>query len=290
MLTSLGVASIELNYRESRRTDEYGNQFRYRSKVRDQQAARLGDGLGMCFSILCDWLLTIGVRDLSSALRLLPIPSFNMTEFKPCLAITVHGIRTHARWQRVLGEILNDNNIRHRSYDLGHYGVHKFLFNSSREKKVDEFYDFYSRVVQEKRTLLDPEDYSKRPSIVAHSFGSYIVGYCMLKYEEVKFDKIILCGSILPVDFDWFTLFSRDQVNFVRNDYGIRDFWTRIVGRIVLGTGKSGCDGFGFVSTIFSEERFDYFHHSDYFHRNHMRKQKIFPGIRKLVEAYRSCV
>jgi hypothetical protein len=41
-LPELGVVSIELDYRESRRTDEYGNQFRYRSKVRDARGAQAG--------------------------------------------------------------------------------------------------------------------------------------------------------------------------------------------------------------------------------------------------------
>ncbi len=41
-LPALGVASIDLDYRESRRTDEHGNQFKYRAKVRDVHGAQVG--------------------------------------------------------------------------------------------------------------------------------------------------------------------------------------------------------------------------------------------------------
>jgi len=40
-LPQLGLNTLELNYKESKRTDQYGNQFRYRAKVKDTHGAQL---------------------------------------------------------------------------------------------------------------------------------------------------------------------------------------------------------------------------------------------------------
>lgn len=41
-LTTLGLKTLELDYKEKRKSDSFGNQFRYRAEVKDSQNAQLG--------------------------------------------------------------------------------------------------------------------------------------------------------------------------------------------------------------------------------------------------------
>jgi pimeloyl-ACP methyl ester carboxylesterase len=195
--------------------------------------------------------------------------------YKPPVVISIHGIRTDARWQKSLSDTLALHGIMHKTRDFGNYRLHRFLQRRSREKKVDEFYDFYSSVLNNKGYNIDLADYRSRPSIIAHSFGTYIVAYAMQKYSDIKFDKIIFCGSILPADFDWSALIQRDQINFVRNEHSSRDIWTSIVGKVIADAGNSGTHGFRSLSRVISQDSFEYFGHSDYFHERHIESYWI---------------
>ena len=136
----------------------------------------------------------------------------------------------------------------------------------SRSAKVRWFRDTYDDEIKDKSV---PADREHPPSIVAHSFGTYILGNALLKYDWLRFDKVILCGSILPQNFPWDQLIERGQVQSVRNEYGVQDTWSGLVRWFVAGTGPSGRNGFNCTHERLEQERFEYTH-SEYFNKGHM--------------------
>lgn len=203
-----------------------------------------------------------------------------MVDFFPRLVFSIHGIRTKANWQKLLSRILKKENIAYEPYNYGFYGLFKFLFRPSNESMVNKFYEFYSFTISKEKYQISLLSNFERPSIIVHSFGSYILGYCLLKNPDVKFDKIILCGSILPSDFDWATILLREQANAILNEYGVEDIWSKIVGKIVPKTGDSGATGFKVQSIQLLQKRYDYFKHSDYFRGQHISEFWL-PFIKK---------
>lgn len=195
-----------------------------------------------------------------------------MTRAKRSPVILVHGIRTDGEWQKHFADALSDPSVAlpHHTHDFGRFSVWRFMSRRERDRRVDQFYDWYSAIRSRDIARVDRRrDF--RPSVVAHSFGSYIVGHAARKYADMTLGRVIVCGSILPVDFDWATLIARNQLWEVINDYGVMDFWARHAAWLVPDAGQSGARGFELESPLIRNRRFEYHRHSDYFREGHYK-------------------
>lgn len=84
---------------------------------------------------------------------------------------------------------------------------------------------------------------SAKISVIAHSFGTYLIGKIIANNFNVKFDKVIFCGCVLRYNFpfeDYQNRFSADIVNEV----GTKDIWPAMAESVTTGYGSAGTFGF----------------------------------------------
>src|SRR5262249_5972545 len=141
------------------------------------------------------------------------------------------------------------------------------LSKSSRRMKVDWLHRQYENVC--KRTG------NWRPSIVAHSFGTYMIARAIRIYG-LKFDRVIFCGAIVRLSYPRAWATASEKVGAVLNDFGRQDFWAWVAGFVVEDAGGSGYRGFtddakGQVVQIEHKE----FRHGDYFFLTNYRESWI---------------
>jgi hypothetical protein len=178
------------------------------------------------------------------------------------VVISVHGIRTRGDWQKMLTSELNAAGFKHEPLDYGFFRAVQLLIPSRRARQVTWFLNEYTRVSQ------PPE---RKVSVIAHSFGTYIVVGALEQYVEVKLDSIILCGSIVRRDFAWSRLIP-SRVRCVLNDYGRLDSWVKFAEWFILDAGPSGAKGFIDDASGQVQQRFrPRFRHSSYFYRLNYR-------------------
>lgn len=173
--------------------------------------------------------------------------------------LSIHGIRTTGKWQDDLSEALEKHGFRHRPLNFGFFRTLFLLLPWSREKKIKWFLDEYQ---------LKLGSDSVPPSVIAHSFGTYIIASALQQYDLIRFDRVIFCGSIVRRDFDWSHAVSVGQVNNVLNEAGGRDIWCSLVGWVVADAGPSGVSGFQDTAggKVLQLEHKSH-RHSDYFYK-----------------------
>lgn len=187
--------------------------------------------------------------------------------------MSIHGYKSKGKWQDSLAECIKAENLISLPYKYG-YKLFRILPHHIKND-VEKFRDWYFSVVDDATYGLKITEPFHRPSIIAHSLGTWIVAKALMKYPEIKFDKIFLFGSIIPEKFDWFKLILGDQVNSVIYEKAKRDTIAPL-GLIFTGsTRPCGTRGFIQKSSFLKEETFSLFGHSDFNYKAHFKEYII---------------
>lgn len=178
----------------------------------------------------------------------------------------VHGIRTDARWHDEIGGLLRKANPSINPVPIGYgfFDVFSFLLPIPwiRNRLINK--------VASDLTILCKTKSIKHLSVIAHSFGTFLVAYALLRTPNLKIKRLILCGSVIPNDFKWQELRDQldviDPVNFPQviaiNDCGWRDVWPVFAHTITFGYGSSG--RYGFESPLVTNRKHN-LKHSEFF-------------------------
>jgi pimeloyl-ACP methyl ester carboxylesterase len=181
------------------------------------------------------------------------------------VVISLHGIRTRGVWQKELAPELALGGFVPYALDYGPFSALELVRPSSLDKKVKWLVGEYDRI----RAATGCE----RPSVIAHSFGTLQIAHLLRKYSEVIFDKVILAGGIVPVDFPWPDLLDKARVMWVVNEYGGRDWWPHLARFLVPHAGHCGVARFIGSHRALHQLEHAYHGHSDYFFHGHFRYQ-----------------
>jgi len=173
--------------------------------------------------------------------------------------IAVHGIRTFAEWNTAFSDLIRSKT----AYDYRYVSYWPF-------DAVDMFSPFpFWRRTQRKvlSTILSAKN-ANEISILAHSFGTYIVTDILRKYPELQIQHLILCGSVVSRDFPWSEVRSRIK-GVVINDCGTRDIWPALAELLSGSYDATGVVGIGDPA----RDRFHNFGHSGFFAEQFTRTQ-----------------
>ena len=190
----------------------------------------------------------------------------------------IHGIRTQGEWADRVQDVLRSASSRPivRPVRYGYFDVFRFLIPGPwlKQKAFDRVLD---AILSEK-----DRDPNIHVSVIAHSFGAYLIGAVLKQKPYIRLHRLLLCGSVLRESFEWTKDVHPDQLHDVHadgstdskdwcavNDCGLTDIWPIAAKISSLEYGASG--RFGFEDTrIFN--RFFSKKHSDFFTDEHIRK------------------
>ena len=184
--------------------------------------------------------------------------------------LLVHGIRDHGEWQQMIRDVLEESeSVKVFGCKYGYFDVARFLspFETSRKPK--------EHVLRQLRRVKKMYP-TARLTVLAHSFGTYLLTKILMENSDIELWRVILCGSVVKQSFRWDSVSDRiggredvEKRKYIVNDCGTRDIWPILGASAGWGYGPAGANGFGQVDVL---DRFHCGGHSLFFQEAFVRK------------------
>lgn len=151
--------------------------------------------------------------------------------------ILVHGIRTRADWYNDVRNVLVSDGFTVHFTNYDRFDLFRFLLptNFFRNQVRNKIYRQIRAAIQ--------DDQSGEYSIIAHSFGTYIVSHILQNEFDIKLKYVIFSGSVVRYDFP-FEQFSDRFEGSILNEVATKDPWPAIAESMTTGYGSAGTFGF----------------------------------------------
>lgn len=180
--------------------------------------------------------------------------------------LVLHGMNTRGQWQEELSWLIANSYRRMVPIFIYKYGrIRHGVFVRWRQRQLAR--DLSLKM--SKLTETYGAEAASRPDVVAHSFGSWLIGHVLLENPDLAIGRVILAGSILRPDFDWRVLIDRGQVEVVLNHVAGKDRWVPFAHLVIPDAGPSGTLGFEEPRVIHRLE--PSFGHSSFFNEERVR-------------------
>lgn len=154
------------------------------------------------------------------------------------VVLLVHGIRDFALWQSIMRSALEAEGFKVEATNYGRLSLVEFLvpFASFFRKRAAAKICNQIRIVKQNNP-------NAHIFVIAHSFGTYVVAQIMQNEFDIKFHKVIFCGSVVAYHFPFEQLQSRFDQPII-NEVGTKDIWPAIAESLTTGYGSAGTYGF----------------------------------------------
>ncbi len=181
--------------------------------------------------------------------------------------LVLHGMNTQGAWQEEFSWLLSRMYGYSVPVAIYKYGIVRpgVLFRFRMRLLTTKLIEKISTLSHEAGL----DGFGGSPDVVAHSFGTWLLGHALLYAKDLKVGRVVLLGSILRPDFDWGNLIDRGQVESVMCHRATGDIPVGIAQYIIPDSGPSGRCGFNSDESI--ETVSEGLAHSGFFDQNRMQ-------------------